>query len=668
MPSSGIVIVENSGNADTHNIIQTQHQPQQQHHQQQQLVQHHIQTQQVIVNDEFINAENLVASGGGHYITNEILSNAQIIKFVSEEEAALIEQQQQLQDEQLYTTITTQQHQSHQHQSHVQNISNPNSKVHVISNVTIVSKAQHQPQPHTISFVNSKHIPSSGNMVNATYISTKQSTTLPQTGKIVNIPYKGINQQQQHHHTTATTTKTVQKVTVPRIVTRVQTVPQQSNVNATIISRSNNTIGSNIVGGNAAGGAPPINSVIQTHQVQKQHTIQTVPAQSIGKLNNVRTANRTNAVASTIKVMHGNNTGSTIQKNTGLTIGGVGAIKTNLPQQQQQPIPKNHTKSSKIIKHYNNSQPSSAIYTPQQQQQQNKNIHVQQISINNNNNNHINTTNKTIQRPASNINNIYIHGPIQRMNKNNKYTVQQHNQVSQMVLSSNQTQQQNQIQQPQQLQQHIKLSNSHQYQQMQTNIGSSGAGGTTIKYVNAQGNVMSSQNTRVRTILQQSVSPLQQQQILSPQQQTLFTSSDVSQNTTNESLISPGTSVNSIDDIVMVNGTHMSEEMSARILQSLSQKSVYNNSNNNNNTSNSINNNNRQNHYIKHPVQQQQQQTGLNTNDYAPQQPNVQQNIHTANQQIQQKSSDSGLSDQATNKSGPEYFKVKYVYIYSIYI
>lgn len=46
------------------------------------------------------------------------------------------------------------------------------------------------------------------------------------------------------------------------------------------------------------------------------------------------------------------------------------------------------------------------------------------------------------------------------------------------------------------------------------------------------------------------------------------------------------TAPSSVDDVIVVNGTHMSEEVSARILQSLSQKSAYHtNSNVNSNVS-----------------------------------------------------------------------------------
>lgn len=43
----------------------------------------------------------------------------------------------------------------------------------------------------------------------------------------------------------------------------------------------------------------------------------------------------------------------------------------------------------------------------------------------------------------------------------------------------------------------------------------------------------------------------------------------------------------SVDDVIMVNGTHMSEEMSARILQSLSQKVVFHSNNTANNSATS---------------------------------------------------------------------------------
>lgn len=83
----------------------------------------------------------------------------------------------------------------------------PNPKVHVISNVTLVSKAD-QTQPQTINFVNSKHVHQSpsgsignratiagGNYVN---ISTKPSHL---QNKMVNIPFKTstITQMDQTH-------------------------------------------------------------------------------------------------------------------------------------------------------------------------------------------------------------------------------------------------------------------------------------------------------------------------------------------------------------------------------------------------------------------------------------------------------------------------------------
>lgn len=136
-PSSSIVVVDKSGSVDASNMIQssqhvhqTQHQP--------------IRAQQVILNEDYLSGENIVRAGNMNYLIPMPSSTAPMLK---------------------QSTIN-------QH---------PNSKVHVISNVTLVSKAD-QSMPQTINFVNSKHIQqtsgpigsrstlSSGNYVN---ISTK---------------------------------------------------------------------------------------------------------------------------------------------------------------------------------------------------------------------------------------------------------------------------------------------------------------------------------------------------------------------------------------------------------------------------------------------------------------------------------------------------------------
>lgn len=133
-PSSSIVVVDKSGSVDASNLIQssqhvhqTQHQP--------------IRAQQVILNEDYLSGDNIVRAGNVNYLIPMTSSTAPMLK------ASTINQ-------------------------HL------NSKVHVISNVTLVSKSD-QSTAQTINFVNSKHVQSSiqgrasissGNYVN---ISTK---------------------------------------------------------------------------------------------------------------------------------------------------------------------------------------------------------------------------------------------------------------------------------------------------------------------------------------------------------------------------------------------------------------------------------------------------------------------------------------------------------------
>lgn len=127
-PSSSIVVVDKSGSVDASNLIQssqhvhqTQHQP--------------IRAQQVILNEDYLSSDNIVRAGNVNYLIPMPSSTAPMIK-----------------------PSTIQQHQS--------------SKVHVISNVTLVSKADQQ-QPQTINFVNSKHVqPSNATIANRTAISS----------------------------------------------------------------------------------------------------------------------------------------------------------------------------------------------------------------------------------------------------------------------------------------------------------------------------------------------------------------------------------------------------------------------------------------------------------------------------------------------------------------
>lgn len=116
-PSSSIVVVDKSGSVDASNLIQSSQHVHQAQHQP-------IRAQQVILNEEYLSGEDIVRAGNVNYL----------IPMPSSAGASMIKP----------TTIS-------QH---------PNSKVHVISNVTLVSKAD-QSQSQTINFVNSKHIQSS---------------------------------------------------------------------------------------------------------------------------------------------------------------------------------------------------------------------------------------------------------------------------------------------------------------------------------------------------------------------------------------------------------------------------------------------------------------------------------------------------------------------------
>lgn len=255
MPSSGLVVVENSGNAEHGHLLQQQSQQIQihhtLHHPQKQTPQNHkifsgpsASGQHVVVNEEYINAaETLVAQSGsgGHYITTgELIGNGQILKFVSEEEALLIEQQQQLrhhdaeQPQHMYVVQHQQPQQLQQPPQHQQmqtitvNATQNGPKVQVINSSTVMAKAQQpflqhqQQQQHTINFVQNKP------NTNFTYVTT---TTQSKAGhqpnqinaKMVNgTAYKttAIHQQQQQLLNQSHTTTTTQKVVAQKMVAR----------------------------------------------------------------------------------------------------------------------------------------------------------------------------------------------------------------------------------------------------------------------------------------------------------------------------------------------------------------------------------------------------------------------------------------------------------------
>lgn len=152
-PSSSIVVVDKSGSVDASNLIQSSQHVHQAQHQP-------IRAQQVILNEEYLSGENIVRAGNVNYL----------IPMPSSAGSPMIKP----------TTLS-------QH---------PNSKVHVISNVTLVSKAD-QSHSQTINFVNSKHIQSS----NASIGGSRTSVT---GGNYVNISAKSQLHNKMVSHPTST--------------------------------------------------------------------------------------------------------------------------------------------------------------------------------------------------------------------------------------------------------------------------------------------------------------------------------------------------------------------------------------------------------------------------------------------------------------------------------
>lgn len=173
MPSSGLVVVDNSGNAE-HGHVRLQQQQQ----------------QQVLVSSEDYSSNanetttTLLTTAAGHYITSsgEIISNGQFLKFVSEEEATLLEQQHHHNHQHHHTSSDESPQQMHHPQTHLISSGAPMSsqplpppphgpKVQLVNNVVHMSKPQPQQSAQTISFVQTTN--KSGNSF--TYITTNPS-------------------------------------------------------------------------------------------------------------------------------------------------------------------------------------------------------------------------------------------------------------------------------------------------------------------------------------------------------------------------------------------------------------------------------------------------------------------------------------------------------------
>lgn len=574
--SSGIVIVDNTSNNE--NILTTVQVQSHEH-----LPIHHIQQQSqqsavvgtneicgISTTDEYVNINTGgidAQSGVINFTSNEVLNNTQIFKFVSEDNTTILEPSSE--EIQSYCTSGR---------------LNPGSKVHVISNIPFNPNKQHGQQ--AINLVsNGKNISANVNFVNA-YI-TKN------TGKIVNIPVKSqqhtqSNSNQVHQQMvgakTTTSNQMIQKVSVPR---NVQFVTRTSNISNSNVN-SNNIIMSR--GGGNSGSVQ--STVIQskggaTHQqilMPQSSNIKTTMTQH----NNVKNSNKTQVQS--VKIFQGAQNKSSGGIASSSNQGGMKSVISNQSQKLTNvKTSPNAMGQSKHIKQFynvaNSTQTSISshqyIQHPIQQQQQ-KNLSQQQHQTNliyspnhnNNNNNNANTNNnnntittgkvQTVHYPrtANSINNVLIQGG-KMITKGTKYVVQNPTPIVMPSSNSNNIMTGTSGGTGSNMQQ-LKISATQSF----TN---SAVGGSTIKYVNAQGNVIQPP-TKVRAIFQQSsTSPGQQQlQHQHHHQQSLI----YSDNSTHQNDMASSQPHNSSIDDMNVNGTIMTDEMSARILQSLSQQKI----------------------------------------------------------------------------------------------
>ncbi|XP_031630526.1 inactive histone-lysine N-methyltransferase 2E isoform X2 [Contarinia nasturtii] len=598
-PSSSIVVVDKSGSVDASNLIQSS-----QHVHQNQP----IRAQQVILNEDYLSGDNIVRAGNVNYLIPMPSSTAPMIK-----------------------PSTIGQH--------------PNSKVHVISNVTLVSKAD-QPQPQTINFVNSKHVQpsnatignrasiSSGNYVNISTKSQLQSkmfksqtmTQMDQQTHIVSA--QPIQQQQQQHIITKhlnNASAIVQKV-IPRNIL-VSTSRIQNKIDSTTITRTT-----------------PIaqhqtNQMSNVIQIQKPNTIAITKTNSLN-VNNIKS---TKANQQAIKLVNQTIGGSGGGVTSTIKHGNAGTVKTittinaiSNPNTLQQ---KNQIKASYGV------QNSKTSHQPLQQKSQftgvHSNISSHSRNNNNNNNNTINANTKIVQhttpRTIMSMNNMCVQPNVigQKVTtaKNastGKYMAQTSSNISNIsqtpCMSTTLYRSNENLQTGDQ-----RVTTYRTIQPTETRPSSM----TKSIMINHPMNVNSENNGQPSTKKDTEWNQFRHRNGVDIGVHDFQSTSDGSAKSTTI----PG----SVDDVIMVNGTHMSEEMSARILQSLSQKVVFhtNDSAHNSNVTNITSNRNVQPAQSHRPNQSSSQP------------------IHRAIQPAPFKTAQpSRPYTEYANKSGPEYFRV----------
>lgn len=276
--------------------------------------------------------------------------------------------------------------------------------------------------------------------------------------------------------------------------------------------------------------------------------------------------------------------------------------------------------------------------------------------------------------PGTTTNNIYIQSSNVRFGKTSKYIMQQQQQpqhhpntvyqTSTIVQHPTQPHQQqltgqtkitnHHYQMPASMQPSPQAQLQHQQQHPPTMHLTTGNSGGTIKYVTSQGTVIAPPN-RIRAILQHTPSSQHQQSHQHLQQHSSNTTTYYTTTASTANVVDLGSSVSSESmhspsaySNASTSGEElMSDEMSARILQSLSQtKSVFNNNNSNHNNNNTMGrqplgtvvqqvvaqqhphqmvkqqisyaNNQQQLHHQQQPQQQQQKIVYISNTDFGP--------------------------------------------------
>ncbi|GAB0099513.1 hypothetical protein DMENIID0001_153850 [Sergentomyia squamirostris] len=504
---------------------------------------------------------NVQSSGVGSNLTgsvinltpNDIIAGPQILKLVSTSDDNLVSIDQASVQPELVGNIRGQNFLSQPQQLMANNQNG--SKVHVISNVTLVSKSQATPQ--TINFVNTITKSINNSSANSGYINAFVSTkALPPSGKIVNLvnPIKGAAVNQQ-----STQKSIVQKVAVPRnvqVLTRVQTLTHATLGGNIIMSRLSSqqqqqfqptpkqtTVKATTTG---YGGVGVKTSKMITSGQQQQPMYQPGMKIYAGSAPGQKIAQGVKAVVSKAQGGQKSTTTGVVGPNKMVKqVYNSGSLTPTLTTITQQYPPANMAKSAGIHIQAPMNNTTAGIPVKLNSIQGVGQPTLGGAMVQN--------------RTLSNYNNLVIQsaGGQKTMRSNKVIQVQHHNST---------------IQQSTQLPgNHIKMVQQNPSSVPSFNVIQGG----TIKYVNAQGNVTQSPSTKMRP----GAVVATPNAIYSPNlhQSNATYINNIADSTAISATVDVVATNATVDDMMYVNGMSMDEEISARILQSLSQKAVYNN-------------------------------------------------------------------------------------------